>query len=230
MWFFSRKDEIFTEERMIRAVEFNDISFMKDYIKNDYDVSFETYDESYPNLLFYATTAEAVNLLAEAGIDVNARAKFEKNQNTPLHNAVLRDNQEVIQALVNNGADVNILNAKHVTPFLLALQLHHLTGVHLMMSHNPDFQVTDSHQNTALHYLTLWENERETKELLALRLEFIAKGADVRAQNVDGKTAQQLMKPKSDVNNIHPENISHLILSHHSLKNLKKVNNVHTME
>ena len=205
MW-FSRKDEIFTEERMINAVEYNDISFMKDYIKNGSDVTFETFDECYPNLLFYARSAEAVKVLVQAGIDINSKSKYEKNENTPLHYAVLRNNQELIAALVQHGANVNAFNAKKKTPFFLALQKHQLNTVQIMLSGKPDFHLVDSNKNTALHYLSAWQNETDTKELLDLRLAFIQAGADTNAQNAAGKTPAQLIRHQEENHVVFPFN------------------------
>ncbi len=231
MW-FSRKDDIFTEERMINAVEYNDISFMKEYIKNGYNVSFNTFDESNPNLLFYARSAEAVKLLVQAGIDINAKSSYEKNGNTALHYAVFRNNIELIQSLVQEKADVNVLNTQKITPFMAALQTHNLKAVQLMMHANPDFQVTDSHRNTALHYLSLWENEKESKELFDLRLAFIQGGADVTLQNDNGKKPSQLIAFKPSKTYIIPENIGDkiLVLSQHPLKKIKKSHYIHTKD
>ena len=58
---------------------------------------------------------DSVNVLLEAGADVNAREGFIGN--TPLHNAASCGHEEISKTLIRAGADVNAKNKYGETPY-----------------------------------------------------------------------------------------------------------------
>ena len=75
-------------------------------ITNDGETALHTHLRSLADIQF-------VSLLVSDGVDVNRR---DKNGNTALHNAVLYENFSAIPALLEGGAEPNILNQDDMTP------------------------------------------------------------------------------------------------------------------
>ncbi|HVW99964.1 MAG TPA: ankyrin repeat domain-containing protein [Candidatus Babeliaceae bacterium] len=67
--------------------------------------------------LHFALSAQAVNLLVNAGASVN---KGEQQGLTPLHSAVRRGRLEVVKAIIDHKAEVNAETYNHETPLFFA--------------------------------------------------------------------------------------------------------------
>lgn len=189
--FFKNDDEY--EERIINTVETDDIPLLQKYVREGHNVSFDTFEESRPNLLFYAKSAKAVELLAHNGCYLNQRT-FDKDKNTPLHYALIKGQTEAAIALIQAGANINAFNNNHVTPLMMALKRQNLKAANAVMDAKPDLNLTDLNQNTAFHYLSAWENKAESAELFDLRCRFIQAGADINACNSNGETPARIMQ------------------------------------
>ncbi|KAL9958194.1 hypothetical protein ACROYT_G035173 [Oculina patagonica] len=71
---------------------------------------------------------------------------------TPLHHAALKDNQELVDLLVQYGADVNKPNAYGETPLHLACQSASLTFVHKFLEIGAELRAEDSAGRTCIHH------------------------------------------------------------------------------
>ncbi|XP_048239578.1 uncharacterized protein LOC124112111 isoform X2 [Haliotis rufescens] len=142
--------------------------------------------------------------------DVNAQ---DSDGDTALHCSLLSDkphSHEVIQALVEKGADVGIKNKKDKTPLHCAARQQCLECVKLLLPVS-DVNAQDSDGDTALHCSVLSDKPHSHEVIQAL----VEKGADVRIKNKEGKTplhhvhcaaseqcveCVKLLLPVSDVN------------------------------
>ena len=70
---------------------------------------------------------ELVEILLNAGADVNLRSKFNK-LNTPLHYAVETNSTEICKLLMKNNADANITNSNNEVAFQQAFHLHNFVS------------------------------------------------------------------------------------------------------
>ncbi|XP_048239895.1 uncharacterized protein LOC124112131 isoform X2 [Haliotis rufescens] len=139
--------------------------------------------------------------------DVNAQ---DSDGNTALHCSLLSDKphtHEIIQTLVEKGADVGIKNKKDQTPLHCAALKQCIECVKLFLPVS-DVNAQDSDGDTALHILVL-SDEDHTHELIQTLVE---KGADVGIKNKKDQTplhcaalkqcieCVKLFLPVSDVN------------------------------
>jgi len=101
--------------------------------------------------------AECVRLLADAGVDVNAR---DEDGDTPLH--VLRQ-ADVVEELLKRGADVNARNNWGEAPIF-----HALTGdvMRVMIRHGADLTIRDKRGETALDFATKVGLEQDLRKAI----------------------------------------------------------------
>ncbi len=105
-------------------------------------------------------------------------------------------NIDHLEDLIKQGADVNCLNSKKQSPLILSIIANNPKVFYFLLEHgaDPNLQVAGNH--TPLHYLTdkcrrgiIW-NSAEIKAL-------VDKGANVNAQDAEGKTPLMAMVPYS---------------------------------
>ena len=106
---------------------------------------------------------------------------------TCLHMAVRQKcSTEVVQAIIDHGADVNATNKKNRTALNIACINKHEGAINVLLNTNSDLNITDTYGETCLH--TAVRQECSTEVVQAI----IDHGADVNATNKNNKTA--LMK------------------------------------
>ena len=71
---------------------------------------------------------------------------------TPLHNAVDSDDKEIVELLVNNGADVNATHNGGGTPLHWAARKGHKQIVELLIANGANVNAQDEDGGTPLFY------------------------------------------------------------------------------
>jgi len=79
--------------------------------------------------------ARMVNLLLEKGIDVNITDDYNYNNNTALSTAVINAKYDVVELLIEKGADINKENNKGDTPLIHAIRFEDYDMVQLLLEH-----------------------------------------------------------------------------------------------
>lgn len=81
--------------------------------------------------------ARMVNLLLEKGIDVNITDDYDynNNNNTALSTAVINAKYDVVELLIEKGADINKENNKGDTPLIHAIRFKDYDMVQLLLEH-----------------------------------------------------------------------------------------------
>jgi outer membrane protein assembly factor BamB len=100
---------------------------------------------------------------------------------TPLLFACQRGKKDVIELLISKGADINVKNNSGQMPIHFLARDGYTDIVELLIAKGADVNVKDRWIWTPLHY-ACWRNHKETVELL------LAKGADLNAIEEEGKT------------------------------------------
>ena len=80
--------------------------------------------------------ARTVNVLLEKGIDVNITDDYNfNNNNTALSIAVINAKYDVVELLIEKGADINKENNKGYTPLIHAIRFENYDMVQLLLEH-----------------------------------------------------------------------------------------------
>ena len=93
---------------------------------------------------------DAINVLLSAGAD---RTIKDVVGNTWIHYAVHGDcSKEVLQSIIDHGADVNITNKRNVTSLMLASKKGNVDATNVLLSAGADRTIQDANGNTWIHY------------------------------------------------------------------------------
>ena len=136
------------------------------------------------NEMFNVQYVQLLNLLIDAGADVNM--KF-KDGITPLHLA--HESQWAMECLVNNGADVNITDRYRRTAFIWALRNPHFPParripVSTFHQFGYNFTRKDFMGNAPVHYaINKTRCSRSLQDVIHLVEQLVRVGSDVNAQN-----------------------------------------------
>ena len=98
---------------------------------------------------------ECVNLLINAGVDVNA-AHEDYSSKTALLVAATTGSTNFIELLLNSGADVNIRDNKSRTALFTAVQSVSSKSIELLLKAGADVNATDNEGNTVLFLSPIW--------------------------------------------------------------------------
>ena len=128
-----------------------------------------------------------IQLLLEQGVDVNVR---DRNHETPLHIASSNGSLEITQLLLEHGAKANAENFHGQTPLHLVSHGQNVNEnsnvTRLLLQLGMDVNARDKHLATPLHFAT-------SNGHLETALALLDHGADVNAQNADGKIPLHLL-------------------------------------
>lgn len=102
------------------AVISGDLDFVNLFIEHGVETNVVDYHAK--TALHIATNAAVLKRLLELGLPVNS---VSRTGDTPLHNAVFRDNIKIVELLLDYGADVTIQNRDGLNPVRLAKQKKH---------------------------------------------------------------------------------------------------------
>ncbi|XP_076436736.1 uncharacterized protein LOC143276189 [Babylonia areolata] len=134
--------------------------------------------------LTYAIEKESfvlAKVLVKSGANTNYREPY-GNAQQPLHIAVNVHSCDMMEFLLDNGADINGRNGCGLTPLMLASYTGQLEAVQLLHSREADLNIRDHVGKTAVH--------RAAEGQHSFVLQFLlTKGADINALDRFGRTA-----------------------------------------
>ena len=137
--------------------------------------------------------APSVLLAIRQGTDVNAFHKtdvhdrLEMEQATALTVAAAHDIVDVVDVLIEQGADVNLNKPPGRTPLMAAALFDSMTTVQKLIDAGADLNKLDQNGNTALH-LAIQNHVHSTEERISIGL-LIEVGTDVNIPDNKGYTA-----------------------------------------
>ena len=148
----------------------HDITITELLIEKGADI--EAKDDDGINALVYASTynnEEMVKFLLEKGADANTVCEIENEHidisPTPLMNAAYRGNTNIINMLLENGADINYTTDYGMTALMYAASFNQFEAAKILLENNADTSVTDEYGRTALD-LAKSEDYKDIVELL----------------------------------------------------------------
>ena len=132
----------------------------------------EARDDDDINALVYASTynnEEMVKFLLEKGADANTVCEI-KNEHTdisptPLMNAAYKGNTNIINILLENGADINYTTDYGMTALMYAASFNQFEAAKVLLENNADTSITDEYGRTALD-LAKSEDYKDIVELI----------------------------------------------------------------
>ena len=101
-------------------------------------------------LACYKGNIEIAKLLIDKVQDVN----YQSIEGTALMAAVMRNNLELINLLLNNNANINLSNANGVNALMLAIQFKRTEIIKIFLEKNPNLALKDNDGKTAFEYAT----------------------------------------------------------------------------
>lgn len=113
---------------------------------------------------------------------INTRNKLGK---TPLHQSLTGGNDEIINLLIEHGADVNAQDNTGLTPLHIAAWWSVTTRAKILIDHGANVRATDKFGDTPLHTAAMHGRGK-------MCLFLINSGADTSIKNLDGRTARDL--------------------------------------
>ena len=124
---------------------------------------------------------DAMYVLLNAGADPHIA---DSNGNTCMHHAIVGGcSKEVLQVIIDHGADVNSTNNDSVTALMVACKKGNVDATYALLkaASNPD--IADSNGNTCMYHAIVGSFSKEVLQAI------IDQGADVNSTNKEGVTA-----------------------------------------
>ncbi|KAJ3128377.1 hypothetical protein HK098_004624 [Nowakowskiella sp. JEL0407] len=134
------------------------------------------------NSIHFAPNGETAKVLIETGSDVNTIRIFQ----TPLICAIKSQRYDVVQVLLDNGADVNRLGDRKWNPLVCAIRVGDYDFVKLLLDHGADVDDT----KVGVNYLALSCSQSNSEQIVELLIKFKA--------NPDFTTFLKLLTAKTD--------------------------------
>ena len=138
---------------------------------------------------------DAINVLLRAGADPNIS---DATCNTCLHQAVRAGcNKQVLQVVIDHGADVNAVNNEGTSALLVACDIGQRECVNVLLRAGADTTIADVSDDTCLHKVLNRECDNETLQML------LDRGAPVNATNKKHQTAYMLARKQKNIDTMH---------------------------
>ena len=126
-------------------------------------------------------TVDVLHILLKAGADPNI---IDIYSNTCIHDVVtLRYGDEVLQTIINHGADVEATNKENETALMLACYDGNVAAVSILLNAGAEPSITDKSGHTCLHKAVWLDCNKEIIQAI------IDHGADVNATNKMDQTS-----------------------------------------
>ena len=174
---------------------FHDITITELLIEKGADIEARNVDGI--NALVYAVSLndeEMVKFLLEKGADANTVCEIENEHiympPTPLMNAVYNGNTNIINMLLENGADINY-TTDEMTPLIYAAYKGNTNIINTLLENGVDINYTNYYGMTALMYAAN-SNQFEAVKIL------LKNNADTSITDEDGRTALDMAKSKDN--------------------------------
>lgn len=140
----------------------------------------------YTSLRSYIESAkneEAKELINELGIEADL------DGGTPLMYAVLYQNREIFDHLIDTGANINTTYENGYTPLIAASELRNLDMVSILLDNGADVNATDKQGNSAV--IKSASSKKNGYEIMEVLLKH---NADFNSKNSYGESAYDLVK------------------------------------
>lgn len=149
-------------------------------------------EETYKSLLNIKNN-EGITVL-DLATNVGKKKVFSRlvQDSTILHEAVNKDNIEMVKLLVENGVDVNKENEYSYTPLHLAVEKNNIEIVRFLVENKANVNSENEYSSTPLH-LAVSKNNIEMVRLL------VENGADVNKENENSNTPLHLAVDKDNI-------------------------------
>ena len=156
------------------------------------------------NAAKFSPNAETVKFLISLGTDVNKRDYDPYNDNfnkdSALHQAAFRNRTEIIKALLDAGAEIDIKNAFGETPLMTAVENpgKETDDIKLLINSGADVNAKDNWGRTVLMYAArnLGRDYTPNPEIVRLLLDA---GADAKARDDNGKSVTEYARENKNL-------------------------------
>ena len=125
------------------------------------------------------TRAHVLKLCKE---DESQREAMDDHLMRPIHNAVMKNNYEVVDALIEVGCRFDVKTKFHYTPLMLAIDCGHFAIVELLVKAGADVNVVTPGENLTPLLIACKHGYGEMARLL------IKNGAEINVKDVSGRT------------------------------------------
>ena len=134
---------------------------------------------------------DAMNVLINEGANITVK---DVDGNTWIHYAIHGDcKKEVLQSIIDLGADVNAANNKNVTALMLASKKGNVDAMNVLINAGANMAIKDADGDTWIHYAIYGDCEQEVLQSI------IDLGADLNTKNKQRETAFMLASRKGNV-------------------------------
>lgn len=156
--------------------------------------------EKYQSLITQHEIETALSYAIERGYEgmtillINKGARLnvfdmDDNQNTPLHKAVIYNQEAIVPILIDKGAEVDVRNKFSETPLLLAAQHGNEANTEKLMQQGATLNVSNCYKATLLHWIARNNLSPFLKQAIqAISPEVVQKGSKLDLVNHLGET------------------------------------------
>jgi len=139
----------FNTNEIIKAIEFDNESIVKEFLENGFEVNEVVDNDMFPSVYAIFNDSHSVlKLFLKAGADVNAVFDFR-----PLVAMTsMFEQNEILETLIEYGADVNDADGSYVTPLMFAAMDGNEEIINILLKNGADLSMKDAKGATALDY------------------------------------------------------------------------------
>jgi ankyrin repeat protein len=168
------------------CIQYNRINFFIDLLSNNSELFINTSNNE--NLLQYAILFDKYDFIPYIlKKKINVNNQDITNGLSALHQIVIKNKVDIVQMLINYGANINIQDYYGNTAIHYSISEENVEILHLLLQYNPNLNLIDIDGNTPLHlYLRNSYLEKEILQLLITK-------SDLNIQNNSGLTCLKMI-------------------------------------